>query len=65
MFVAKLARMYTLNAIEIQRMVRGHLARRGEVRALLEANYASRVITRVLRAHAVSKVQTGMVGGIA
>eukprot|EP00903_Cladosiphon_okamuranus_P006370 g6237.t1 len=51
MFVVKLARMYTTNAINIQRVGRGHIARRGEVRDVLEANHASRVITRALRTY--------------
>lgn len=56
-FVVKLARMYTLNAINIQRVARGHIARRGEVRDILEANHAARVITRGLRTYIVNKAR--------
>lgn len=48
--------MYTLNAIDIQRVIRGHLARRGKVRQVLEENDAARVITRALRTYVINKV---------
>ncbi len=56
-FVVKLARMYTTNAINIQRVGRGHIARRGKVRDVLEANHASRVITKALRTYIRIKVR--------
>lgn len=59
MFVVKLARMYTLNAINIQRVARGHIARKGEVRVILEANHAARVITKALRTYVANKVKEG------
>lgn len=49
--------MYTINAINIQRVGRGHIARRGKVRDVLEANHASRVITRALRTYILNKVR--------
>lgn len=55
--MVKLARMYTTNAINIQRVGRGHIARRGKVRDVLEANHASREITRALRAYIRNKVR--------
>ncbi|CAN0017553.1 unnamed protein product [Ascophyllum nodosum] len=54
-FVVKLARMYTTNVINIQRVGRGHIARRGKVRQMLQANHASRVITRAICAHIMKK----------
>lgn len=49
--------MYTTNAINIQRVGRGHIARRGKVRDVLEANHASRVITRALHTYIRNKVR--------
>ncbi|CAM9806667.1 unnamed protein product, partial [Sphacelaria rigidula] len=60
-FVVKLARMYTLNAVNIQRLVRGHLARTGEVRQVLEKNHAAKVITKGLRTYVHNKRFTAMV----
>eukprot|EP00752_Nemacystus_decipiens_P014289 g12709.t1 len=60
-YVVKLARMYTTNAINIQRVGRGHIARRGKVRDVLEANHASRVITRALHTYIRNKAFQNMV----
>lgn len=56
-FVFKLARMYTINAINIQRVGRGHIARKGKVRDVLEANHAARVITRAIRTYIVNQAR--------
>ena len=58
----KLARMYTTNVINIQRVGRGHIARRGKVRQMLQANHASRVITRAICAHIMKKVRRAYTG---